>query len=101
MLMAGLKPTRQKGNKLHKLQHKSKQVLFVFSILLLSFSRSVTPQVVSGHTELQEIFDLSLLPGGRLLPAPGGSPPSSLLLLPVLLTACLTASLLMLLLSLG
>ncbi|XP_047455256.1 sperm acrosome associated 6 [Mugil cephalus] len=71
------------------------------SIVRVYFYIAVTPQVVAGHTELQEIFDLSLLPGGQLLPAPGGSPRSSSLLLLILLTACLTASLLLLLLSLG
>ncbi|KAL7393388.1 hypothetical protein ABVT39_010120 [Epinephelus coioides] len=72
------------------------------SIVRLYYYLTVTPQVVAGHTELQEIFDLSLLPGGRLLPAPGG-PPDSLLLLPspLLLAACLTALLLLLFLSLG
>ncbi|CAK6960425.1 sperm acrosome associated 6 [Scomber scombrus] len=56
------------------------------SIVRLYYFLTVTPQFVAGHTELQEIFDLSLLPGGRLLTAPGGplhSPlllPSSLLL---------------------
>ncbi|XP_070823513.1 sperm acrosome membrane-associated protein 6 [Chaetodon trifascialis] len=74
------------------------------SIVRLYYYLTVTPQVVAGHTELQEIFDLSLLPGGQLLPAPGGPPHSLLLLLhpsPLLLTACLTALLLLLFLSLG
>ncbi|XP_056300683.1 sperm acrosome associated 6 [Pseudoliparis swirei] len=72
------------------------------SIVRLYYYLTVTPQVVAGHTELQEIFDLSLLPGGRLLPAPGGSARSLLLLpSPLLLTACLTALLLLLFLSLG
>ncbi|XP_045900173.1 sperm acrosome associated 6 isoform X2 [Micropterus dolomieu] len=70
------------------------------SIVRLYYYLTVTPQVVAGHTELQEIFDLSLLPGGQLLPAPGG-PPSSLLPSPLLLTACLTTLLLLLFLSLG
>ncbi|XP_035528121.1 sperm acrosome membrane-associated protein 6 [Morone saxatilis] len=72
------------------------------SIVRLYYYLTVTPQVVAGHTELQEIFDLSLLPGGWLLPAPGG-PPHSLLPLPSppLLIACLTALLLLLFLSLG
>ncbi|XP_070767975.1 sperm acrosome membrane-associated protein 6 [Enoplosus armatus] len=71
------------------------------SIVRLYYYLTVTPQVVAGHTELQEIFDLSLLSGGRLLPAPGGPPGSLLLLLPspLLLTACLTALLLLLFLS--
>ncbi|XP_029927959.1 sperm acrosome membrane-associated protein 6 [Myripristis murdjan] len=72
------------------------------SIVRLYFYLTVTPQVVVGHSELQEIFDLSLLPGGRMVPAPGGPPDSpSLLPSPALLTACLTALLLLLLLSLG
>ncbi|XP_071783131.1 sperm acrosome membrane-associated protein 6 [Centroberyx gerrardi] len=72
------------------------------SIVRLYYYLTVTPQVVVGQAELQEIFDLSLLPGGRIVPVPGG-PPHSLPLLPshVLLTACLTASLLLLFLSLG
>ncbi|XP_054597294.1 sperm acrosome membrane-associated protein 6 isoform X2 [Nothobranchius furzeri] len=70
------------------------------SIVRLYYYISVTPQLVAGHTELQEIFDLSLLPGGQLLPAPGASPRSFLLLLPSLLTTCLTFSLLLLFLSL-
>ncbi|KAF3839928.1 hypothetical protein F7725_018645 [Dissostichus mawsoni] len=70
------------------------------SIVRLYFHLTVTPQVVAGHTELQEIFDLSLLPGGRLLPAPGG-PSHSLTPSPLLLTACLTALLLLLFLSMG
>ncbi|KAI9532287.1 hypothetical protein NQZ68_033228 [Dissostichus eleginoides] len=70
------------------------------SIVRLYFYLTVTPQVVAGHTELQEIFDLSLLPGGRLLPAPGG-PSHSLTPSPLLLTACLTALLLLLFLSMG
>ncbi|XP_061573906.1 sperm acrosome associated 6 [Cololabis saira] len=71
------------------------------SIVRLYFYITVTPQVVTGHTELQEIFDLSLLPGGQLLPAPGGSRSSNLPLLPLLLCACLSTSLLLLFLSLG
>ncbi|KAE8288642.1 hypothetical protein D5F01_LYC12517 [Larimichthys crocea] len=71
------------------------------SIVRLYYYLTVTPQVVAGHTELQEIFDLSLLPGGRLLPAPGGPPHTLLLPSPLLLIACLTAVLLLLFLSLG
>ncbi|XP_031154708.1 sperm acrosome membrane-associated protein 6 isoform X1 [Sander lucioperca] len=72
------------------------------SIVRLYYYLTVTPQVVAGHTELQEIFDLSLLPGGQLLPASGGPPrPHLLLPSPLLLTACLTALLLLLFLSLG
>ncbi|XP_041842847.1 sperm acrosome membrane-associated protein 6 [Melanotaenia boesemani] len=71
------------------------------SIVRLYFYIRVTPQVVAGHTELQEIFDLSLLPGGQLLPPPDGSPRSFLPFIQILLTACLTTSLLLLFLSLG
>ncbi|XP_065814261.1 sperm acrosome associated 6 [Labrus bergylta] len=72
------------------------------SIVRLYYYLTVTPQVVVGHTELQEIFDMSLLPGGRLVPAPDGSLHSPLLLpSPLLLTACLTFVLLLLFLSLG
>ncbi|CAJ1061614.1 sperm acrosome membrane-associated protein 6 isoform X1 [Xyrichtys novacula] len=72
------------------------------SIVRLYFYLTVTPQAVEGHTDLQEIFDLSLLPGGRLLPQPGGPahpphlPPS-----PLLLTTYLASVLLLLILSLG
>lgn len=61
----------------------------------------VTPQIVAGHTELQETFDLSLLPGGQFFPASGDSPRSFLASLLPLLAACLTALLLLLCLSLG
>ncbi|XP_029958242.1 sperm acrosome membrane-associated protein 6 [Salarias fasciatus] len=76
------------------------------SVVRLYFYLAVTPQAVAGHTELQEIFDLSLLPGGQLVPQTGAPPPSSAssflrLPLTVLLMACLTASLLLLFLSLG
>ncbi|KAM3873391.1 sperm acrosome membrane-associated protein 6 [Diretmus argenteus] len=71
------------------------------SIVRLYYHVTVTPRVVVGHTELQEIFDLSLLPGGRFVPVPGGPPHSLFLLSPVLLIVCLTALLLLLFLSLG
>ncbi|XP_041649245.1 sperm acrosome membrane-associated protein 6 [Cheilinus undulatus] len=72
------------------------------SVVRLYYYLTVTPQVVVGQTELQEIFDLSLLPGGRLLPVPGGPPSSSLHLpSPLLLTACLASVFLLLILSLG
>ncbi|XP_019948375.2 sperm acrosome membrane-associated protein 6 isoform X2 [Paralichthys olivaceus] len=87
------------------LQHQGTYLCEIYSgqrsIVRLYFYISVTPQVVAGHTELQEMFDLSLLPGGRLLPAPGGPPPRRLLLLSPLHMACLTALLLLLFLSLG
>ncbi|KAG7242189.1 hypothetical protein INR49_024235, partial [Caranx melampygus] len=87
------------------LQHQGTYLCEIYSgqrsIVRLYFYLTVTPQVVAGHTELQEIFDLSLLPGGRLLPAPGGPPHPTLLPSPLLLTACLTALLLLLLVSLG
>ncbi|XP_074539097.1 sperm acrosome membrane-associated protein 6 [Halichoeres trimaculatus] len=72
------------------------------SIVRLYYYLTVTPQVVVGHTELQEIFDLSLLPGGRLLPAPAAPPRSSILPpSPLLLTLCVTSLLLLLFLSFG
>ncbi|XP_039972962.1 sperm acrosome membrane-associated protein 6 [Xiphias gladius] len=87
------------------LQHQGTYLCEIYSgqrsILRQYYYLTVTPQVVAGHTELQEIFDLSLLSGGRLLPAPGGPPCCPLLTSPLLLTVCLTALLLMLFLSLG
>ncbi|XP_030606463.1 sperm acrosome membrane-associated protein 6 isoform X2 [Archocentrus centrarchus] len=71
------------------------------SIVRVYYYISVTPQLVAGHTELQEIFDLSLLPGGQLFPASGDSPRSFLASLSLLLAACLTALLLLLFISLG
>lgn len=62
---------------------------------------SVTPQLAVGHTELQEIFDLCLLPGGQLLPGTGDHPHSIFHPKLVLLTACFTSVLLVVLLSLG
>ncbi|KAK9513596.1 hypothetical protein VZT92_027115 [Zoarces viviparus] len=70
------------------------------SIVRLYYYLTVTPQVVEGHAELQDIFDLSLLSKGPILPEPVGSPPS-LLPSPLLLTTCLTSLLLLLFLSLG
>ncbi|XP_040899791.1 sperm acrosome membrane-associated protein 6 [Toxotes jaculatrix] len=88
-----------------RLQHHGTYLCEIYSgqrsIVRLYYYLTVTPQVVVGHTELQEIFDLSLLPGGRLLPAPGGPTLFPLLPSPLLLTACLTALLLLLFLSLG
>ncbi|XP_070690940.1 sperm acrosome membrane-associated protein 6 [Pempheris klunzingeri] len=88
-----------------RLQHQGTYQCEIYSgqnsIVRIYYYLKVTPQVVAGHTELQEIFDLSLLPGGRLLPAPDGPPRSLLLPSPLLLTACLTALLLLLFLSLG
>ncbi|KAK7926292.1 hypothetical protein WMY93_008602 [Mugilogobius chulae] len=69
------------------------------SIIRLYYHVSVTPQDEVSHTELQEIFDLSLLPGGSLLPTVDPSlhsRPSA-----ALLSACVSAVLLLLLLSLG
>ncbi|KAM9514091.1 LOW QUALITY PROTEIN: sperm acrosome membrane-associated protein 6-like [Salvelinus alpinus] len=42
------------------------------SLVRLYYHLIVIPQVVVGHSELQEIFDLSLLPGGRIVPVHGG-----------------------------
>ncbi|TNN02422.1 hypothetical protein fugu_009909 [Takifugu bimaculatus] len=44
------------------------------SIVRLYFYLTVTPQVAVGHTELQEVFDLCLLPGGQLLPGSDDGP---------------------------
>ncbi|MEQ2244988.1 hypothetical protein ILYODFUR_022856 [Ilyodon furcidens] len=71
------------------------------SIVRLYYFITVTPQLVAGHTELQEIFDLSLLPGGKLLVTPSAAPHSFLRLLLFLVTTCLTTSLVLLFLSLG
>ncbi|XP_008430592.1 sperm acrosome membrane-associated protein 6 [Poecilia reticulata] len=74
------------------------------SIVRLYFYVTVTPQPVEGHTALQGIFDLSLLPRGQLLTAPGaaGAAPHFFLhLLLFLLTTCLASSLLLLFVSLG
>ncbi|XP_030225319.1 sperm acrosome membrane-associated protein 6 [Gadus morhua] len=71
------------------------------SVVRLYYYLTVTPQLEVGHTELQEIFDLSVLPGGRMTPGPDGSPHSLLLPPPALLTTCLAAILLLLFLSLG
>ncbi|KAM8869000.1 sperm acrosome membrane-associated protein 6 [Spinachia spinachia] len=90
---------------LTSLQHQGTYQCEIYSgqrsIVRLYFYLTVTPEVSLGHTQLQEIFDLSLLPGGRLLPDPGASPCCILLSLPLLLTACLTALFLLFFLSLG
>ncbi|XP_043973427.1 sperm acrosome membrane-associated protein 6 isoform X2 [Gambusia affinis] len=71
------------------------------SIVRLYFYVAVTPQPVAGHTALQGIFDLSLLPRGQLPTAPGAPPHFFLHLLLLLLTTCLATSLLLLFISLG
>ncbi|CAF91089.1 unnamed protein product, partial [Tetraodon nigroviridis] len=71
------------------------------SIVRLYFYLSVTPQLTVGHTQLQEIFDLCLLPGGQLLPETGHYPHSIFHPMLVLLTACFSSVLLVVLLSLG
>ncbi|KAJ8005293.1 hypothetical protein DPEC_G00145130 [Dallia pectoralis] len=72
------------------------------SIVRLYYHLRVTPQMVGGHSELQEIFDLSLLPGGRIVPVSGGTAFDLLRLpSPPLLTACLTSLLTLLFISLG
>uniref|UniRef100_A0A8C5DVY4 Ig-like domain-containing protein n=1 Tax=Gouania willdenowi TaxID=441366 RepID=A0A8C5DVY4_GOUWI len=68
------------------------------SIVRLYFYLSVTPRVKVGRSQLQELFDRSLLPRGRFVPEPASAPSSALTLL---LLICLTASLLLFLLSLG
>ncbi|XP_037532305.1 sperm acrosome membrane-associated protein 6 [Nematolebias whitei] len=71
------------------------------SIVRLYYYISVTPQLVVGRTELQELFDLSLLPGGQFPSMPDASPRSFQHLLLFLLTTCLTTSMLLLFFSLG
>uniref|UniRef100_A0A674MLX4 Ig-like domain-containing protein n=2 Tax=Takifugu TaxID=31032 RepID=A0A674MLX4_TAKRU len=71
------------------------------SIVRLYFYLTVTPQVAVGHTELQEVFDLCLLPGGQLLPGSDDGPPSIFHPTLVLLTVCFTSVLLVIHLSLG
>ncbi|XP_019741826.1 sperm acrosome membrane-associated protein 6 isoform X1 [Hippocampus comes] len=69
------------------------------SIARIYYYLTVTPHVVTGHSELQEIFELSLLPGGRLhaeSPRPSQYLPSR-----VLIAICFTSLLLLLILSLG
>ncbi|XP_061631996.1 sperm acrosome associated 6 isoform X2 [Phyllopteryx taeniolatus] len=69
------------------------------SIVRNYYFLTVTPHVVAGHSELQEIFELSLLPGGRLR---SGSPlPSQHLPSRVLIGICFTSLLVLLLLALG
>ncbi|XP_056142335.1 sperm acrosome associated 6 [Lampris incognitus] len=73
------------------------------SVVRLYYYLTVIPRAAVGHTELQELFDLALLPGGRIVPAPDAPHDSFVLPSPAILTACLTALflLLLLLLSLG
>nr|XP_057941660.1 sperm acrosome associated 6 isoform X1 [Doryrhamphus excisus]XP_057941661.1 sperm acrosome associated 6 isoform X1 [Doryrhamphus excisus]XP_057941663.1 sperm acrosome associated 6 isoform X1 [Doryrhamphus excisus] len=68
------------------------------SIVRLYYYITVTPHVVEGHSELQEIFELSLLPGGRLhMESVAPQPLPSI----VLIAICFTSLLLLLILSLG
>ncbi|XP_061772021.1 sperm acrosome associated 6 [Nerophis ophidion] len=69
------------------------------SIVRLYFYLTVTPhvEVILGHSRLQEIFELSLLPGGKL--HTGAPLPSQQHL--VLIAICFTSLLLLLILSLG
>lgn len=62
---------------------------------------SVIPQLYVGHAELQELFDLCLLPGGQLLLGTVDQPLSIFHPTLVLLTACFTSVLLVVFLSLG
>ncbi|XP_054637815.1 sperm acrosome associated 6 isoform X2 [Dunckerocampus dactyliophorus] len=71
------------------------------SIVRLYYYLTVTPHVVVGHSELQEIFELSLLPGGRLHMEPGAPRPFQPLPSLVLIAICFTSLLLLLMLSLG
>ncbi|KAL2084323.1 hypothetical protein ACEWY4_019841 [Coilia grayii] len=73
------------------------------SIVRLYFYLTVIPQVVIGHSELQSIFERTLVSGGQ--PSQVTSDPSAAWLLhlpsPSLLTACLSGLLLLLIFSLG
>lgn len=70
------------------------------SVVRLFFYLSVTSRAADRHQELQELFERSLLPGGRLPSVPDALR-RHLPVPSVLLAACLTAVLLLLLLSLG
>uniref|UniRef100_A0AAV2ME33 Ig-like domain-containing protein n=2 Tax=Knipowitschia caucasica TaxID=637954 RepID=A0AAV2ME33_KNICA len=72
------------------------------SIVRLYHHLSVSPQVEVGHSQLQEVFDLTLASGGSLLPVNLTSPfgPHGPVF-SVLLGACVSAVLLLLLLSIG
>uniref|UniRef100_A0A669EID4 Ig-like domain-containing protein n=1 Tax=Oreochromis niloticus TaxID=8128 RepID=A0A669EID4_ORENI len=87
------------------LQHQGTYQCEVYSgqlsLIRVYYYISVTPQVVAGHTELQETFDLSLLPGGQFFSASGDFLRSFLASLLPLLAACLTSLLLLVFLSLG
>ncbi|XP_061676244.1 sperm acrosome associated 6 isoform X2 [Syngnathoides biaculeatus] len=68
------------------------------SVVRKYYYLAVTPHVVVGHSELQETFELSLLPGGRLRtgsPVPSPLPPR------VLIGICFTSLLLLLIFALG
>ncbi|XP_034029461.1 sperm acrosome membrane-associated protein 6 [Thalassophryne amazonica] len=70
-------------------------------IVKVYFYVTVTPSPAEARREeLQELFDLYLLPGGLLVPETD-DPPQQPPLSPVLLTACLTSVMLLLFLSLG
>ncbi|XP_042565173.1 sperm acrosome membrane-associated protein 6-like [Clupea harengus] len=73
------------------------------SIVRLYFYLTVIPQFVIGHSELQGIFDQTLVSGGQQAQATSDPAATSLLRLPPpsLLTACLSSLLLLLLFSLG
>ncbi|XP_029115933.1 sperm acrosome membrane-associated protein 6 [Scleropages formosus] len=73
------------------------------SIIRIYYYLTVTPQVVVGHAELQDIFNIALLPGGQIPPHLVAAHELTLIDVPspALLTACLTAMLLMLFLSMG
>ncbi|XP_075994029.1 sperm acrosome membrane-associated protein 6 [Genypterus blacodes] len=70
----------------------------------LYFYVNVTLEVMEGYTELQDTFDLALLPAGQIIhltTRPPPTPPPPVLPWSVLLTACLTALLLLLFLCMG
>lgn len=86
-------------------QHQGTYLCEIFreqrSIVRVYIYISVIPQSLSRYTELQEIFDLALLPGGQFVPRRGPTLPFLLQHLTVLFLCCLTTSLMLLFLFLG
>ncbi|KAL4601661.1 sperm acrosome membrane-associated protein 6 [Arapaima gigas] len=74
------------------------------SIVKFYYRVTVTPEVLEGYEELQRAFGMALLPQGQKPPRRGDAQLDVTLVRPpppALLTACLTAMLLMLFVSLG
>ncbi|XP_058493515.1 sperm acrosome associated 6 [Solea solea] len=87
-------------------QHQGTYMCEIFSdqrsIVRLYFYLFITSHHTRGYEKLQDIFDLSLLPGGRLLGSTAADDPPHVFLPPLLLLiACLTSLLLLLFLTLG